>query len=241
MKRVRSYEPLSRSIDGRAFTHRRTPKDVDGRRYDVPCVVFGLYLYAAQRRNDLGGLARKRVSRKWYKVRFADGRVDLRHATNLYANKRVLHADGSWAPGVPFVGSHEGSSGLWWQSAAGALERVASVYEKARSEAGDPSPCEGWVLVDAAERVAHYKTLPSIFGPGESETDKTERERRAANLRVRREASAEHARAMYAMHERALRRETKLVAKWKKIKARAEARLASGGDDDGHDDGDEKS
>lgn len=219
--KARPYKPLRRGVDPWAFTHRRTPKDVDGRRHDAPCIVLGQYFYGTPRR----------LSRKWYKIRFADGKIDLRHESNLYCNRRTLGEDGRWSPGVAFVGSHDSRSGSWWQSASGALERVATVYEKARSEAGDPPPSEGWALVEEAERVvAHYKTLPSIFGPGESETDCAERAERAAELRERREERAQHAAAMLRKHERALKRETRLVAKWKRISARAEARLATDGE-----------
>lgn len=217
----RRWVPLPRGLDARAFTFRRTPKDVDGRRFDVPCTVLGKGIYGA-----LGGRA---VSRKWYKVRFADGKVADRHEQNLDANKRELRADGSWSPGVPFVGSHGTASGWWWLSGTGALERVASLHEKARHEAGDPAPGEGWILVSpdvAAGIVAHRRTLPSALRPGEGETDRAERERREAELRARRERKAAHAAAMLAMHERALRREGKLVAKWKAIKARADKALA---------------
>jgi hypothetical protein len=225
MKRQpRTWKAFPRGIDRRAFTNRRTPKDVDGRRFDVPCVVLGQVLYGTPRK----------VSRKWYKVRFADGKLEDRHMGNLDANRRELRADGSWSPGIPFVGSHGTPSGWWWLSGTGALERVASLHEKARHEVGDPASGESWVLVSpdvAAGIIARRKTLPNALQPGEGETDRAERARKTAALRERREARAEHARKMLAMHERALRREEKLVAKWRKLKARADRFLDQGKND----------
>lgn len=212
------YYPIARGLDPRAFMFRNdVGEDMPGERHTndggvwVACVVLG--------RLSVGPVDRPRASRIWFVVRRGDEGQFFCHADKLAA---------SCGGGVPFDGSHKKVTTSWWRSAGGALERVATVYELARQAVGDAPPREGWELVgsdEAAALVAHYKALPSSAGPGMSETEQAERLRVADLARRRREARAEHAATMLLMHERALKREARLVTKWRAKKARAEAAL----------------
>ena len=184
-----------------AFTHRRTPKDVDGRRWDVPCVV----------------LCRSKQWRRWVHVRFDDGRIDLRHSRNVFAGNGA-----SGEKKTPVFEALSKSGGKWWINASGVLERVATAYEVERV-AIDAAPGDGWTLVDGAVYVSEQKCRPMTPGVprGESEVERLDRERKAAALQARRDKRCAHAAAMLALHTQKMRREEKLVAKWTRAYAHA--------------------
>lgn len=187
-----------------AFTHRRTPKDVDGRRWDVPCIVLSY---------DFRGLKRKvRKVRKWVHVRFSDGHVDLRHVSNVFADLTNK---------VPvFRALKDVTTGKWWINSEGVLERAATRYEVDRVSLDTP-PSEGWALVDGESHVAAEKQKPIGSPRGESEVERLDREKKAALLRKRREKRCEHASEMLMLHRRNLKREEMLVERWTREYARA--------------------
>lgn len=193
---------IRNTLNIRAFTHRRTPKDVDGRRWNVPCVV----------------LCRHKSFQRWVWVRFDDGHIDSRHTRNVFAG------DGeSGKKRTPvFEALKILSSTWWWANANGILERVATEYEVER-EAEDAPPGAGWVLVHGEAYVISSRNAPMTPGiaRGESEVERFDRERKAQLLLKRRAKRCAHAAAMVALHTSKLRREEKLVAKWTREHARA--------------------
>lgn len=186
-----------------AFTHRRTPKDVDGRRWDVPCVVLAHYRRAKM----------SKPAHKWVHVRFNDGSVDVRHVNNVFTNL---------ASKTPvFRAMKDVTTGKWWINSNGVLERVATRYEVDRT-AFDAPPSSGWTLVDGDSYVGEQKQKRILGAPrGESELERLERERKAAALQKRREKRRDHAAEMLLLHRRNLKREEMLVERWTREYARA--------------------
>lgn len=189
----------------RAFTHRRTPKDVDGRRWDVPCVV----------------LCRDKTYLRWVHVRFDDGHVDMRHIQSVTAG--LPTSDGRSGKATPvFIALKDLGSGMWWINANNVLERAATRYEVERVTI-DPVPSDGWKLVDGATHLTDQKQLHQIthLPRSESEVERRDREHKAFALQARRDKRCAHAAAMVALHTSKMKREEKLVAKWTREHARA--------------------
>lgn len=182
----------------RACTHRRTTKDVDGRRYDVWCTVGIKLLH----------------SHAWFYVRFDDGTVASRHDDELYATpfgRPKFHASQS-----------DTSFGFWWVNAFGTAERPATSYEIARSFVADETPSPGWTLLDGASCVLRRRSNAIGAESAPSEVETAERERKSLALMKRRKARRDHAFTMVAKHERATKRHQKCASRWRVILKRAE-------------------
>jgi hypothetical protein len=188
----------------RAFTHRRTPKDVDGRRYDVPCRVIGV----------------PKAAPSQLVVEFDDGARDWRHRANVTA---IPPSDHSSSPEITKA-LEDTSMGFWWTNANGTLERPATTYELARALFGDAPARPGWSLVDGVTVIAELRSA-GICERAPSEVEREDRETRAAALRVRREVRRDHAAAAMKKYERRIARDTKIVAKWARVLKRAEIAL----------------
>src|SRR5262249_15427737 len=124
------------SFNRRVCTWRRTPKDVDGARRGVWCIVG--------RQHD--------HYQTHYFVRFDDGHVATRHRNDIYADP--FHV-------VPFFGSEvDLTLGFWWVNARGVPERPATAYELARAMVADERPVDGWTLCDGDSLVAARRARP---------------------------------------------------------------------------------
>lgn len=189
----------------KAFTYRRTPKDVDGYRWDVPCTVGLPWV--------LRGTPPKK-ERNWFNVRFADGKIDQRRRDRLFLFEAEHY------PRYPITvhkAAKDTSLGFWWVNAGGTAERPATSYEIARAFYGDAPPHEGWHLLDGVSVVAVRKALPIGAAIAPSEVEAIDQRFRKEALQKRREAALVHAEAMLKKHERAAKRHAKLSSKWRAV------------------------
>lgn len=201
-----------------AFTHRRTPEDVDGRRWDVPCIVGLPWTHGTP----------PRTSRSWFNVRFADGTIDQRHKTELYVVPGTVTYSRLSPYGVrPAVHKavRDTTMGFWWVNGGGTAERPATTYEIARAMFADAPPHEGWTLLDGISAVARRKALPIGADVTPSAVEEADQKVRAEALSKRREARRDHAYAMVAKHDSKVKRHKRLAAKWRAVLKRAERAL----------------